>query len=82
MTFHRILHGGPVAITPIEKVSRHITVGRQDARIDLHGLLRVIDRAGERKVLLSLAKVKGYYDGHGSAQVDSGRMPNAYRDEG
>ena len=60
--FERNLHGGPVAVAPIEKISRHINAGRVDTRVDLRGVLRVIDRAGERRVIMSLAKVRGYYD--------------------
>lgn len=83
MTFHRNLHGGPVLVAPIEKISRHITAGRLDARVDMHGVLRVIDRNGTRRVLLSLPKVKGYYDEQtGSNEVEPGRKSHIDCHEG
>lgn len=47
---------------PIEKVSKIVVLQCLYIQKDKNGTLRFVDKGYERKVLVSLPKVKGFYD--------------------
>lgn len=60
----RARRAGGKPLGAIQKVTRTIMVDSFDARFDCRGVLRVIERhRGQRKALLSLPLVRGFYEG-------------------